>query len=338
MVEAVVVAKHFALISVGLICLSFSPFAATAEPLPQFLTMWGTYGPGPGQLINPWGIAVDAAGYVYVADQGNDRVCKFTAAGQFVLSWGLHGAGPGQFNNPSGIAVDPLGRILVGDLLNDRIEVFSSEGTFLNAFGSSGHGAGQLTRPYDVAVSPSGMVYVANHGNHRVEEYDANGTFLDTLGSADLGVPTGVGVDAVGNVYVSDEDSFNDFVAKFDAAGNLLLTVGGPGYLVPGFFSGPAGIDIDPAGNIYVADHGNSTVQKFGPNGALLSYWVPYSQFRFPLDVAVGPDGSIYVSDTQNHRVQKFGYGPTPVQTVTWGSMKARYRAGAVAEPASNGR
>ena len=44
------------------------------------------------------------------------------------------------------------------------------------------------------------------------------------------------------------------------------------------------------------------------------------------LDVAVGPDGVIYVTDAGNNRVQKSGSAPTPVQSVTWGSMKARYR------------
>jgi len=52
----------------------------------RLLRSWGEPGAGPGQFIAPWGIATDAAGYVYVADQFNYRVCKFTAVGTFVRS------------------------------------------------------------------------------------------------------------------------------------------------------------------------------------------------------------------------------------------------------------
>jgi DNA-binding beta-propeller fold protein YncE len=287
--------------------------------------MWGTYGTGAGQFIAPWGVAVDAAGYVYVADQGNNRICRFTGTGEFVLSWGSYGTGPGQFDGPSGIAADATGRIFVADYGNNRVEVFTSEGAFLNQFGSD------LQSPYDVTVGPSGTVYVADHGNHRVAEYDGTGVFISALATDPL--PTGVAVDVSGNIFVASEAGPflpGDRVSKYDPSGNLLMTFGSEG-TDPGYFNGPAGLAVDPAGSIYVADHANHRVQKFDSNGTLLSYWGMFGdgpgEFRYTLDVAIGPDGSIYVSDAGGSRVQKFGYAPTPVASVTWGSMKARYRA-----------
>jgi len=269
---------------------------------------------------------VDAAGFVYVTDRGNSRVCKFTDSGQFVLSWGSYGTGPGQFVDPWGITADAAGRILVTNLDHDRtrsfdVEVFTSAGTFVNQFGPPGTDPGQLLTPTGVAVSPSDAVYVAGYG--AIMKFDHDGSFLSKV---DLG-PNNIDmvVDAAGNAFVLD--SQNMVVYKLDPAGNLLLAFGGQG-TAPGFFHYPSGLAIDGAGNLYVADTSNERIQKFSPNGSLLSYWgtegTGPGQFRAPMDVAIGPDGAIYVIDY--YHVQKFGYAPTPVQSVTWGSVKARYR------------
>ena len=307
-------AKRFLLIFAGVICLSRSPSAAATEPPPQFLTMWGI--PSGVHSAMPWGVAVNAAGYVYVADQGDQRVYKFTDTGQMVLSWATQAAG---------IAVDATGRIFVADYWDNSVLVFTSDGVLLYQFGEPGTDPGQLNAPSDVTVSPSGTVYVANPANYRVEKYDRNGSFLGTLG---VGIhAVGVAVDAAGNLFVSDSE--NKVICKFDPAGNLLLSFGGPGS-APGLFNGPVGLALDSAGDLYAADYGNNRIQKFSPNGSLLSYWgtqgTGAGQFNLTLDVAIGPDGSIYVTDSGNNRVQKFGYGVVSAAVETWGAVKARYR------------
>ena len=325
------IAKRFLPISVGLVCLFCATRAGATEAPPQFVTMWGVLGSGPGQLTGPWGTTVDGAGYVYVADSGNNRICKFTGSGEFVLSWGTLGAAPGSLNRPFGIAADGAGRIFVADWLNSRIDVFTTEGVFINQFGTGAF--------YDVAVGPSGTVFVADHSGD-VNRYDVNGNFIDNVGSGTLEHPSGVAVDAAGNLYVCD-DGLNS-VSKFDPSGNLVMSWGGGGNQ-PGQFAGPAGIDIDPQGNIFVADHDNSRIQKFGPDGGLLSYWgtvgTEPGQFNVALDVAIGPDGAIYVSDVGNHRVQKFAYVAVSSVATSWGSVKARYRdRRSAAEPRAQGR
>ena len=312
-------ARRLALIVAGLACLTSASYAT--ESPPQFITAWGAYGSGVGQFINPWGLAIDPAGFVYVADQANHRICKFTHTGEFVLAWGSYGTGPGQFHATGGIDADETGRVFVSDLYNDRVQIFTSGGVFLNQIE-------HLSRPYDVAVGPSGTVYVADTENSRIAKFAADGSFIGELGLGG-GNPTGVAVDAEENLYVADDWYVHDWVAKYDPAGNLLMTIGSVGP-EPGQLNGPAGLAIDAAGNIYVADHGNSRVQKFGPTGSLLSYWGTYGtgngQFNVTLDVALGPDGSIYVSDTGNHRIQKFAHVPVSAASATWGSVKARYR------------
>src|SRR5262245_51818957 len=89
------------------------PVPARAEAPPAFVLAWGTGGTSDGQFSTPKGIAVDAAGNVYVADSGNHRIQKFAPNGTFLTKWGSQGAGDGQLNNPQDIAVGQSGDIFV---------------------------------------------------------------------------------------------------------------------------------------------------------------------------------------------------------------------------------
>jgi DNA-binding beta-propeller fold protein YncE len=109
-------------------------FDTGTNVLPQLLTKWGgSSEPGhassplaqeAGQLRNPWGIAVDGAGDVYVTDTGNHRVEKFDKEGNFITQWGGMGIGDGQFNFPYGIVVDAKGSVFVVDSGNTRVQQF----------------------------------------------------------------------------------------------------------------------------------------------------------------------------------------------------------------------
>ena len=100
-----------------------------------FITQWGSQGSGNGQFGgtgafgNPFGVAVDAAGNVYVADQwggiyDNERSEKFTGDGAYITQWGSRGTGNGQFYEPMGVAVDAAGNVYVVDARNYRIQKF----------------------------------------------------------------------------------------------------------------------------------------------------------------------------------------------------------------------
>jgi len=316
-------ARRLLLLSVGLACLGHRPSWAT-EPPPPFLTAWGTYGTGPGQFEFPQGIAVDAAGFVYVADLLNHRVSKFTDAGQFVLSWGSPGTGTAQFGDLGGLAIDAVGRVLVADSGNNRVQIFTPDGVFLSQF--------QIYHPDDIAVGPSGERFVVS--NAAIARFDANGTFHGTLGGFDLLEPLSVAVDATGSLYVGDAGYHR--VAKFDPNGILIQSWGSEGTGL-GQFRGPVGLDLDVAGNVYVADYDNHRVQKFAADGTLLSAWGTQGagpgEFDVAWGVAIGPDGSIYVTDLDNHRVERFGNAPVSTASPSWGSLKSRYRGTARTPP-----
>ncbi|HMQ28694.1 MAG TPA: hypothetical protein PKA98_22090, partial [Acidimicrobiales bacterium] len=166
-----------------------------------------------GLFQSPAGIAVDDDGYVYVVDQGNNRIQKFTADGTFVTTWGnpnpLPGSANGQFDNPEGIAVHD-GTVYVVDSFNHRVQRFSTTGTFLGAWGTNGTGPGQFQGPKGVGIDAAGNAYVSDYGNDRIQKFTATGTFVSTWGEegSDLGEfndPHGVAVDETsGDLYVAE--------------------------------------------------------------------------------------------------------------------------------------
>ena len=99
----------------------------TTLPCGAFVTKWGSAGSGNGQFNAPWGVAVDAAGNVYVADVANNRIQRFTGTGAFLTAWGSAGTGNGQFENPRGVTVDAAGNVYVADGDNDRIQKFTCQ-------------------------------------------------------------------------------------------------------------------------------------------------------------------------------------------------------------------
>jgi len=202
-----------------------APFAATpAVPAgqPQFLLKWGYYGSDDGRLNNPRGIAVDASGNVYVADQDNFRIQKFTSNGVFITKWGSQGAGDGQFNNLHSIAVDTSGNVYVVDNDNFRIQKFTSNGVFITKWGSQGIGDGQFNNLFGIAVDISGNVYVTDQNNHRIQKFTSNGVFITKWGSQGAGDgqfnnPFGIAVDTSGKIYVVEIAGINR-VQKFAPA------------------------------------------------------------------------------------------------------------------------
>ena len=236
-----------------------------------------------GQFDLPRGVAVDSAGFIYIADTGNHRIQKFGPNKQLLTKWGSFcdllqkqgcvdpdGEGPlelgdGQFALPQGIALDSAGNVYVADFGNARIQKFDANGKFLTKWGSLGAGEGQFHEPRGIAVDSRGNVYVVDSGNHRVQKFSPAGAFLAKWGipgneDGQFFLPFGIAIDSQSNVYVAD--ALNHRIQKFAAGGKFLTQWGRLGK-EDGLFNAPTGIAIDADGNIYVADSVNSRLQKF---------------------------------------------------------------------------
>ncbi|MEN6342987.1 MAG: 6-bladed beta-propeller, partial [Methanospirillum sp.] len=322
------------------------------SPTGKVLARWGGDGTGSegsgaedGQFNSISGIAVDAAGNVYVADAGNYRIQKFSSDGTFLAKWGGYGSGDQQFGSPKGIAVDTAGNVYVADPGNARIQKFSSNGDYLDQWGSRGAGPGQFgdgsrygyfSSPWGVAVDPAGNVYVTDPVNDRVQSFTPNGDYLDEWGSTGTGDgqfqgPAGIAIDREGAIYVFDCMNFR--VQKFAPNGMLIARWGSagsqPGQFGGNWWDGSGIIDansiaVGPGGIVYVADKGNSRIQLFRSDGVFIrayeaSGYDTEGMFSSPRGLDTDREGNVYVADPNVCRIQKFARDGTIISQ--WGAQ-----------------
>ena len=267
-------------------------------------------GCGPGQLKNPFGMAVDKTGNIVVADFGNQRVQVFNAAGDLVRT-----VGEGQLQGPHGVAVDAVGNLVVVDSKNHRVQVFNAAGDVVRTVGrGEGSGEGQLKTPTGVVVDKTGNIVVADYGNHRVQVFNAAGDVVRTVGRGEgsgegqLKNPVGVAVDAAGNIVVVDYG--NHRVQVFNAAGDVVRTVGREGS-GEGELKYPTYVAVDAAGNLIVMSRDNHRVEMFNAAGEVVrtvgrGEGSGEGKLQAPQGVAVDAAGNLVVADHGNHRVQVF--------------------------------
>jgi tripartite motif-containing protein 71 len=288
-----------------------------------FIASWGGLPmTADGQLAGPAGVAVDAAGNVYVSDTDNHRIQKFDALGSYLGQWG-----DATSYNPwyGSIAVDSAGRVYAPSRaistpspVPASVQVLDSSLNHLKNIGS-----GILSQPASVAFDRAGNIYVSDIGDSKVYVFDADGytthvpAVIGTPGTADgqMQYPAGVAVDSAGNVYVSDFAIFGQphMIQKFDATGAFVAAWGAPG-TGPGQLNLPLGINMDKYDNLYVCDFMNRRVEKFDSSGAYLGEWggvgVGGGGFAWPFDVAIDASGKVFVADVTNDLVQIFDPRP----------------------------
>lgn len=281
----------------------------------------GSAGSGPNQLAGPEGVAVDGAGTVWIADSGNGRVKKCSAAGSCAVF-------TGGLANPTDVGVAADGTVYAADWSANVVQRYSAAGV------SAGLLAGVAGVPYlttgslfnapaGVGVGGDGSLYVLENWGYRLLKQDAAGQPLWAVGQAGvpgndsthlgalhLGPQGSIATDAGGRVYAADTG--NHRIQVFNANGSFNRSFGSQG-VGNSQFNCPGGVAISPLNrDIVVVDSCNQRVQVFD------SAW-NYKQtvgvtgvagsgdrhFNAPGGVAIDATGALYVADTNNYRVQK---------------------------------
>ena len=270
---------------------------------------------------NPWAVAVDGSGNVYVADKGHNQVGKYTPNGLLTASWGSGGVkGKINFAAPTGLAPDLSNNLYV--VGNDvQVAQYGPNGNLANA--SFSNVVTFITPPQGVAFdSAVTSLYICDSGNSRVVQLNSNGAvtgFSGNSGILNLAPTTITGVTITSTVALSGIAAFggNVFVATQGSGINgsgystvLGFTNGGSVTAVITGFKNPTGLAFDTAGNLYVADTGNGQVEEFSPNSDFSQVPLPFnggvSVLSSPVGVAVDATGNIYVADSAANEVFKF--------------------------------
>lgn len=301
------------------------------------------------RFSRPCGIVADGQGRLTVTDNFNHTLRTVTPdgvvttlAGRALSSGTADGTnGAARFFWPSGAARDGAGNVYVADAGNHTVRKVAADGTVSTVAGGAGVsgwtdgrcGTARFAWPSDVACDASGVLYVADRGNHVIRKITKTGD-VTTLaggagkpgradgvgGAARFSNPSGVAVDAVGNVYVADTG--NHTVRKVIPNGEVTTLAGcagirggADGVGVLARFNGPADVEADAAGNVYVADRDNHMVRRVTPSGRVTTLGgMPNAmsaadglgtaaRFAQPSGVTLDGAGVLYVADACNNRI-----------------------------------
>ncbi|MDR2189043.1 MAG: hypothetical protein LBE62_13540 [Azonexus sp.] len=246
-----------------------------------------------------------------------------------------------QFHFPNSITIDAAGNLYVVDTHNNSIRKVTPTGMVSTLAGSGEKGyadgvgrAAQFYFPQNITIDAVGNLYVTDGlGNNRIRKITLAGVVSTVAGSGEQGdadgvgqaaqfnAPSGITIDAAGNLYVAD--FYNNLIRKITPAREVTTLAGSGirGDTADGIgrdaaFKGPNGITIDAAGNLYVVESQGDRVRKITPAGVVSTVAGSgargyadgvgrAAQFSAPSGITMDSAGNLYVTDGQNNRIRK---------------------------------
>ena len=281
----------------------------------------------------PNGVALDAAGNIYVADATNDVIRKITPAGVVTT---FAGRGTNQLTNfvfPAGVTVDAAGNVYLTDTFNSLIKKVTPQGVVSIFAGGGNQLDGQGTQasfgfPSGITIDKSGNLFVADQGNDLIRKITPSGLVSTIAGQQYVqGSANGQGtaatfsrlneiaVDTIGNLYITDAN----LVRKI-TTGGLVSTLAGSGAFTSvdgngtaASFQQPWGVAAEPNGTVYVAEY--NQIRKITPGGVVSTIIGALNpsgttaqntlHYTFLGGLTIDPSGNLLVCDIGNNFVSK---------------------------------
>ncbi len=270
-------------------------------------------------LNNPAGLALDGAGNLFIADQGNNVIRRVDAVTQIITT------------------------VAGGGLSPSRADGLGDGGPATSAL---------LSGPLDVAVDAAGNLFIADSFHGLIRRVDAasgvitvvagGGTAAGSDGFGDglvatsvfLHDPRSIALDVAGNLFIAE--SGNSLVRRVDASSKIITAVAGTGangysgdnaLAVYAHLGTPTAVRLDPAGNIYIADSAQNVVRQVNAATAIITTVAGLGAARYtgdagaptaatlssPYGLAFDNSGNLYIADLGNNAVRKINLQPSPL-------------------------
>jgi uncharacterized protein (TIGR03437 family) len=295
-------------------------------------------------LVEPFGVAVDGAGNLFIADSRSHVVRRVDSSGNVST---VAGNGAGEFTGdggpatraglflPQAVAVDRSGNLYITDAGNESIRKVAPNGVITTVAGNLLNGtdivtgqatAAKLFQPAGIVVDNSGNLLIAEFAKNRIRRVTPAGQIETFAGSgagtssgdggpalsAGIVQPFGLVFDASGNLYVGE---FGGSRVRRITPQGVISTVVGPGSSPR--LTRPNALAVDREGSIYVSDSFNNQIFRIAPNGAFSLFagngnagfagdggLATNATFNQPFGLAVDANGVLYVADSLNDRVR----------------------------------
>jgi len=331
------------------------------------------------QIAQPGGVTVDTAGNIFIADTYNNRIRKVTVNTGIVITVAGNGsnncggdegaATSAELFDPNGLTIDGLGNIYIADTWNNRVRKINIVTGIITTMAGNGSSvyAGDgglatlagLPQPSGIAVDTAGNIYIADSYNNRIRKVNASTGIITTVVgngsagysgdgaaavSAELNNPSGVAVDAAGNIYIADANNYR--IRKVNVSTGIITTVAGNGLRSNIGDGGLAtlaelidigGVAVDAAGNIYVSS--GTTIRKVSASTGIINTVAGNGNYGYsgdggtaidavltiPSGIAITALGNIYIADAGSNTIRKVCVNSSSIITTVAGIGSAGF-------------